>query len=232
VSESALTGWLLPIKEGSTCAYVPSPFVTAYEEGAYVFLFDEVDAASPDMLVILNGALANGGFTVPQRFTAPYVRRGDDLSLMGAANTTGGADDSYSARSPIDKATLNRFYPIFWPHDDALESYMMGLPSRQRYWTPQGVTEWTGKDAEWVKSSQAAKAWCATVRGVIERNKLAHVFSSRQSMMYQAALRAGCTHAEVRTDLLHGWGPDEVAKLPESAKPKNAPVVGAEVEGV
>jgi hypothetical protein len=232
VSESALTGWLLPVKEGMTCAYVPSPFVTAYEAGNAVFLFDEIDAASPDMLVILNGALANGGFTVPQRFDRPYVTRGDALALMGAANTINGADDSYGARMAMDAATKNRFYPLHWAHDDALEAHMLGLPTRQRYWKPEGRTDWSADPEAWAKASTTAKAWVGKVRTTIDRMKLSHVFSMRQAVMYQKALSVGCTHREIREDLLMGWGPDEIAKLPADAQPKNAPAVGAEVEGV
>ena len=44
MSESQLTGWLLPVKDGGTFEYVPSPFVDLYENGG-VYLLDEIDAS-------------------------------------------------------------------------------------------------------------------------------------------------------------------------------------------
>jgi hypothetical protein len=230
VSESALMGWLLPVGESGRFDYVPAPFVTLYEQGNSVFLFDEMDAASPDMLVITNGATANGGFTVPQRFACPFVKRGVHQSIIGAANTIDGADDSYSARIQMDAATLNRMYTIAWGHDPILERSIAGLPVTQRYWTPKGVTEWT--DAQWVRATEVALEWVESVRKVIGTHKLARVFSVRQTVMYQQALAAGCTHREIRDDLLMAWSPDEIAKLASRDQPKNAPVAGAESEGV
>jgi hypothetical protein len=230
VSESTLLGWLLPVGESGRFDYVPSPFVSLYESGRSVFLLDEIDAASPDMLVIANSALANGGFSVAQRFAAPYVTRGEHAVIIAAANTVDGADEMYSARSQIDAATLNRFYPLSWQHDAKLERALAHLPARQTYWTPKGRTEWTAE--AFALASECAISWIDAVRQVIQRSKLARVFSVRQTMQYQCALRAGCTHAEIRADLLLAWSPDEIAKLPPSAQPKNAPAVGDEASPV
>jgi hypothetical protein len=228
VSESALMGWLLPVGEGGRFGYVPSPFVRLYEAGNSVFLFDEMDAASPDMLVITNSATANGGFTVPQRYESSWVARGDNAAIVGACNAPNGADDMYSARSPIDAATLNRFYPLHWGHDATLERHIAGLPVQQRYWAPKGLTgaEWTAD--KWQAATHAAIEWVDGVRTVISTNALPRVFSMRQVVQYQQALSVGCTHREIREDLLFGWSADELAKLPAAHQPKNAPAAGAE----
>lgn len=63
VTESSLLGRVLPGADGAW-AYRPSPFVTTYRQGG-VHLFDEVDAADPNLLVIINAAIANGHLSIP-----------------------------------------------------------------------------------------------------------------------------------------------------------------------
>lgn len=109
VSESIFMGWLLPIDKGGTFQYVPSPFVTAYENGG-VFLLDEIDAADPNLLTFLNMAIANDGFFLPQRHKKPYVKKHPDFIVIAAANTFGhGADAKYVGRNALDAATLDRY---------------------------------------------------------------------------------------------------------------------------
>lgn len=109
VSESIFTGWLLPIEKGGAFEYVPSPFVTAYENGG-VFLLDEIDAANPNLLTFLNKAIANDSFFLPQRYKNPLVKKHPDFVVIAAANTFGnGADGQYVGRNALDAATLDRF---------------------------------------------------------------------------------------------------------------------------
>ena len=108
MSESQLAGWLLPISKGNF-EYVPSTFVSAYENGG-VFLLDELDAADENTLIFINSALAGDSFYLPQRFEDRQVRKHDDFVCIGAANTFGnGASINYSGRNRIDGATLDRF---------------------------------------------------------------------------------------------------------------------------
>lgn len=109
LSESAFTGWLLPVGKGGQFDYVSSPFIKLYENGG-VFLFDEMDAADANLLTFLNKALANDSFYLPQRHTKPLVKRHPDFVAIGAANTYGhGADAMYVGRNQLDAATLDRF---------------------------------------------------------------------------------------------------------------------------
>ena len=86
-----------------------SEFVVAFENGG-VFLLDEMDAADPNVLLVINTALANGKMAVPNRPSNPYAERHDDFICVGAANTVGtGADRMYSGRNKLDDATLDRF---------------------------------------------------------------------------------------------------------------------------
>lgn len=122
MSESALLGWLLP-GEGGSFEYVESDFVRLYENGG-IFLLDEVDASDENVLVIINQAISNDGFHLPQRRGNTFVKRHPDFVLMAAANTFGtGADMRYVGRNQLDAATLDRFRAgmIFMDYSDRVE---------------------------------------------------------------------------------------------------------------
>ena len=109
MSESQLTGWLLPIGKSGSFTYVSSEFIRIYENGG-IFLFDEMDAADPNVLIFINQALANGRFSLPQRFENPTVRKHKNFVAIAATNTFGGgADAMYHARNALDASTLDRF---------------------------------------------------------------------------------------------------------------------------
>lgn len=108
-SESHVAGWILPTGKGGQMEYRQSVFIDIYENGG-VFLFDEMDAADPNMLTFVNAALANDRMFVPQRFENPEVLRSDDFICVAAANTFGfGGDEMYVGRNQLDAATLDRF---------------------------------------------------------------------------------------------------------------------------
>lgn len=109
VSESVFTGWLLPVEGNGVFTHVQSEFIRIYENGG-AFLFDEMDAADPNVMVFMNQALANDGFYLPQRHKAPYVKKHKDFVGMAAANTFGnGADTMFVGRNQLDAATMDRF---------------------------------------------------------------------------------------------------------------------------
>jgi MoxR-like ATPase len=189
-SESQLTGWLLPVgagKQGNAFSYVPSEFVRLYEEGNAVFLFDEFDAADPNMLLVMNSALANGSLHVPQRHEEPLVKRGKNMAMIAAANTYGsGADMIYAGRNQLDAATLDRFYVVEMDYDRRLEESL----------AEKEVVEWVWSMREKVRAS-----------------RLRRVISTRAVQKLSAALRAGVAMEEAKKDLLAGWTRDELAKL-------------------
>ena len=87
--------------------YQPTQFYKAFTEGG-VFMLDEMDASIPEVLVILNAAIANRYFDFP----APigYVEAHPDFRIVAAGNTTGhGADYEYVGRNQLDAASLDRF---------------------------------------------------------------------------------------------------------------------------
>lgn len=70
-----------------------------------IFFLDELDASIPEVLVLLNAAIANGYFSFPNgRVELNHVH------FVAAGNTVGnGADEAYTGRMVIDQATLDRF---------------------------------------------------------------------------------------------------------------------------
>jgi cobaltochelatase CobS len=187
MSESSLTGWMLP-GDGGSFEYVPSDFVTAYENGG-VFLFDEVDAADPNTLLFINQALANGSFYLPQRKGRTKVARHADFVCIAAANTFGtGANMVYAGRERLDESTLDRFRAgtVLLDYDQALERAAV--------------------DPE-------VLAWGWAVRKRIQDVRLSRVMSTRFLLDATKLIRSGETFAEIRETYFVGWKADERAKV-------------------
>lgn len=102
--------------------YVYTAFRKAWEFGG-VYLFDEIDGSMPDALLAMNGALANGVASFPDRM----VKRHKDCLIIAGANTTGlGGGTEYVGAMKQNAAFLNRFVFVPWPHDNALEDVLAG----------------------------------------------------------------------------------------------------------
>lgn len=174
-SESQLTGWLLPVGKGRNAGeftYVPSEFVKLYEKGNSVFLLDEIDASDPNMLLVINSALANGALHVPQRHDHPHVKRGKNAAIIAAANTYGsGADRVYAGRNQLDAATLDRFYVVEMDYDRELEAKL----------APKNICEW---------------AW--RLRDAAKEAKLRRVVSTRMIQKVATAVEAGISLADAQ----------------------------------
>lgn len=82
-----------------------------------IFFLDEMDASIPEVLVLLNAAIANGYFEFPNgKLTLNHVH------FVAAGNTVGsGADDMYTGRMVLDQATLDRFAIIEFDYDMRVE---------------------------------------------------------------------------------------------------------------
>lgn len=188
-SESHIQGWLLPIGQNGQFTYVPAEFVSLWEKGNSLFCLDELDAYDPNMLIVLNGALASGVLHIPQRFQDPHVVKGNDAGIIATANTFGtGADILYAGRNQLDAATLDRFYPIVMDYDKVLEQKL---------------------------ANQFVLDWCWRLREKVATLKLRRVISTRTIMKAAKATGAGIDWGEVRRDLLTGWTRDELAKVGE-----------------
>lgn len=184
MSESQLTGWLLPTGDSGKFNYVSSEFVRIYENGG-VFLFDEIDAADPNVLIFVNQALANGGFSLPQRFENPKVVKHKDFVAIAAANTFGGgANAMYTARNALDAATLDRFKIGMVPMDYSK------------------IVEEKLVDAEVLKFGRS-------VRKVIEVHKMRKLFSTRVMLDATKMKASGWTLDNIIDSYFADWSEEE-----------------------
>lgn len=102
--------------------YQETPFYKAFKDGGLFFL-DEIDASIPEVLVILNAAIANRVMDFP----APIgnVEAHDDFRVIAAGNTVGqGADMEYVGRFQLDAATLDRFAVVKVDYSQEIEVVM------------------------------------------------------------------------------------------------------------
>lgn len=96
-----------------------SQFFKAFKNGG-LFMLDEMDASIPEVLIILNAAIANRYFDFP----APigYVEAHPDFRVIAAGNTFGnGADYDYVGRNQLDAASLDRFAQVRIDYDERIE---------------------------------------------------------------------------------------------------------------
>lgn len=109
MSEAHLTGRAVPDLTHGKNRFQGTEFLKCYEEGG-VFGLDEIDAADPNLLLVINSALANDYCTVPNRTENPQAKKHKDFICVATANTYGrGADRVYCGRNQLDEATLDRF---------------------------------------------------------------------------------------------------------------------------
>lgn len=100
--------------------YQETQFYKAFTKGG-LFMLDEMDASIPEVLVILNAAIANRYFDFP----APigYKEAHPDFRVIAAGNTTGqGADYEYVGRNQLDAASLDRFAVVKVGYSEAIEN--------------------------------------------------------------------------------------------------------------
>lgn len=97
--------------------YHETEFYKAFTKGGLFFL-DEIDASIPEVLVLLNAAIANRYFEFPNG----RVDAHPDFRVVSAGNTVGsGANDLYTGRLVLDSATLDRFVIIEFDYDRNIE---------------------------------------------------------------------------------------------------------------
>lgn len=110
--EYKITGF---IDAGGT--FHETEFYKAFKNGGLFFL-DEMDASIPEVLVLLNAAIANGYFEFPNGKITAH----EDFRVVAAGNTVGsGADEAYTGRMVLDQATLDRFAIIEFGYDLQIE---------------------------------------------------------------------------------------------------------------
>lgn len=171
----------------STGKFLSTRFIECFENGG-LFLMDEGDAADPNVLLVLNSAMANGLLSLPSRTSKPFAKRHKDFILIFAANTWGtGADWQYVGRNQLDAAFLSRF---------------------------AGAIIEVGYD-EGLERSLTAEEWYVAflrVRQAAVQARLRRVLGTREMLAGQRLLKAGYTLPETWAALTAGWTPDEISK--------------------
>ena len=159
-------------------------FYKAFKNGG-VFMLDEVDASSPETLVILNGAIANRYFDFPNG----RIEAHPDFRVVCAGNTFGtGADMIYVGRNVLDGATLDRFVVIKMDYDLDVERQL--CPDKSYH------------------------DFVVQMRNLVDKFKLRHIIGMRASINGYKALQAGMSKAfVVESILLKGLSLDDLQVL-------------------
>jgi len=198
-SESHLVGRTLPDSTGNW-TYKPAPFVTTYRDGG-VHLFDEIDAADPNLMVMINAALANGHLSIP--FEDMIVERHAETAIICAANTFGtGASRQYVGRNALDAATLDRF---------AVSTVVVGYDRDLERSIARGILP--NADAD------AVLSWAWGVRERIETCALRRIMSTRTIVGAARRIAGGAALADVAASYFAGWSDDEKARVGDAAIP-------------
>lgn len=189
MSEATLTGRVRPKLQGDDL-FQTTDFLDCYEGGG-VFLFDEFDAADPNLLLVVNTALANGYCNVPNRDGATRAKRHQDFVAVATANTFGrGATRVYAGRNQLDEATLDRFRIGFieCDYDRTLEQALCPDDELRR--------------------------WGWAVRDAIDKAQLRRVMSTRFLRdAYDMKVGAGWSLKECQDAYYAGWSADERNKV-------------------
>lgn len=189
MSEGHLTGRLLPIGDSGKFEFVSTGFLECFEHGG-VFLLDEMDAADPNVLLIINSAIANGILELPNRPGNPVAKMHPDFVLIAAANTFGtGADRLYVGRARLDESTLDRFRIGTVPMD------------------------YDPKVEEALCPDDVLRNRLVALRAKVVAGRLERVVSTRFMRDAADMMRAGMTLAEVEEQLTTGWRDDERKKV-------------------
>ena len=105
LTAGASTSWLLGT--WTPQGWVEAGFPAIYTGGG-VFLFDEIDAGDPNMLIVVNNAVSNDTLDNPRN--GEVLRKSPLFRPVAAGNTWGtGATSQYTGRARMDGATLERF---------------------------------------------------------------------------------------------------------------------------
>ncbi len=169
--------------------YVRTLFREAFEKGG-VFCLDEIDAGNPNILTVINAALANGVCAFPDGM----VKRHPDFVCIACGNTYGtGRNNLYIGRNQLDAATLDRFDYMDFPYDEDLERQIAG-------------------NAEWT-------AYVQRVRRAAEALALRVVISPRASIKGAKLLAAGLDRRKVEQSVLwKGLKEEDIQKIKTEAR--------------
>jgi hypothetical protein len=165
-----------------------SDFAKAYADGG-VFLIDEGDNASSNLLTTLNAATANGRAA----FARGVIERHADFRLIVTGNTSGsGAHPAFPERRPFDAAFRDRLFYIAWHYDVALERKLAHAAA-----------------GEQTDVAEAWLTWVHAVRAYVEQHKGRTLATPRAIVEGVKALLVGFTPERAADGLVFRGCPDD-----------------------
>lgn len=100
--------------------YQETSFYKAYKNGG-IFFIDEMDGSTPEALININTALANGYFDFPNG----RINAHENFRCIAAGNTLGtGADMQYTGRFVLDASSMDRFYFVHIDYSKEIENML------------------------------------------------------------------------------------------------------------
>lgn len=175
--ETKITGFI-----DANGRYHETEFYRAFVNGG-VFLLDELDASLPEVLTLLNNALANGSFSFPTGRKTAHK----DFYCIAAGNTNGtGADNEYNGRYQLDAASMDRFSFIPVGYDSRIELNMCG--------NNHDLVDFAHDFRDAVKACGTSCLF--TYRGVKRLNKFADYMTKEEAI--QIGLTKGMTGDDIR----------------------------------
>lgn len=97
--------------------YHETEFYKAAVNGG-LFMLDEIDGSIPEVLILLNAAIANRYFDFP----TGRIELHPNFRIIAAGNTVGtGGDSLYTGRTRLDAASLDRFCLVQMNYSKAIE---------------------------------------------------------------------------------------------------------------
>ena len=171
--------------------YISSDLVDLYENGG-VFLFDEVDAADSNTMLVINSALTNGHMSVPNRKENRVAKRHADFICICAANTWGYGSNEYAGRNILDQAFLDRF---------TLSKFEISYDIKLEYEISKDFPE----VAETIQK----------IRANVTKNRIRRVVSTRAIISGVRARMKGKSLKDVLNRFFTGWTDEERKKATE-----------------
>lgn len=158
--------------------FVEGPFSKAYREGG-VFLADEMDAADANLLLSINTALSHDEMLNPM--SGETIKKHKDFVFIGAANTNGkGSTHTYTGRSRLDAATLDRMIIVEVGYDEHLENDLC--------------------------TDSKMRQFLRELRSALTKEGYDEFVSTRAFISSQRQLHAGVDREDIMESLIANWG--------------------------
>ncbi len=122
------------VVQGKEMVFIEGALPTAMRKGSWLLL-DEIDAALPSLLFILQSVLEENGKLLLSDKDGEIITSHTDFRIIGTANTIGKGDDSglYAGTNVLNEAFLDRFGTVirldYLPFDEEVKVLLEKVPT-------------------------------------------------------------------------------------------------------